>query len=483
MNRVRLISLLFVMFLLTPLSGEIREQTQPPVSAAVKAFISVEAPVFALTHVRIIDGTGAPPLEDQTIVVSQGRITALGSSATTPIPAGALIMERRDYTVIPGLVGMHDHLFYPAGAAHYNTLEFSAPRLYLGCGVTTIRTTGSLEPYTELNLKRAVNEGRIPGPRIYVTSPYLEGPGAFTFQMNELSGPEDAVRFVQYWAAEGVDDFKVYTHIRRNELEAAVKEIHRLGKKVTAHLCSIGFREAAQLGIDNLEHGLLVNTEFVPGKKPDICPPSLEVRRSLLDLEIDSPAIQEMIRELVSHKVAITSTLPVFEISVPGRPPLQTRVLEAMSADLRIAYLTQRTRIAETKDSPWEKLFQKEMEFELAFVRAGGLLLAGPDPTGYGGVLPGFGDQREVELLVEAGFSPLEAIKIATYNGALYLGAQDQFGTIAVGKLADMVLIKGNPGQDIADIEKVELVFKDGLGYDSAKLLESARSLVGIRCP
>jgi hypothetical protein len=123
------------------------------------------------------------------------------------------------------------------------------------------------------------------------------------------------------------------------------------------------------------------------------------------------------------------------------------------------------------------------MEFELAFVRAGGLLLAGPDPTGYGGVLPGFGDQREVELLVEAGFSPLEAIKIATYNGALYLGAQDQFGTIAVGKLADMVLIKGNPGQDIADIEKVELVFKEGLGYDSAKLLESARSLVGIRCP
>jgi hypothetical protein len=126
-------------------------------------------------------------------------------------------------------------------------------------------------------------------------------------------------------------------------------------------------------------------------------------------------------------------------------------------------------------------LLKKEMEFELAFVKAGGLLIAGPDPTGYGGVVPGFGDQREAELLVEAGFTPVEAIKIATHNGALYLGESDRIGTLAAGKRADMVLIKGNPAQTIADIEKVEIVFKDGIGYDSAKLIEAVRGTVGIR--
>ena len=109
------------------------------------------------------------------------------------------------------------------------------------------------------------------------------------------------------------------------------------------------------------------------------------------------------------------------------------------------------------------------------------MLLAGLDPTGIGGIVAGFGDQREVELLVEAGFTPLEAIKIATYNGAQYLGDLDMVGTIAPGKQADLVVIKGDPSQKIEDIENVEIVFKDGVGYDSAKLIESVKGLVGSR--
>jgi len=471
--------LVMILLLLTVLVSW--AQTPGSLSPTVKAFVVLDAPVFALTHVRVIDGTGAPAQEDQTIVVSDGKILALGDTATTQVPSAAKVMEMRDHTVIPGLVGMHDHIFYPAGQAHYNTLEFSAPRLYLACGVTTIRTTGSLEPYAELNLKKAINQGMVPGPKMHVTSPYLEGPGAFTLQMHVLSGPDDAVKFVQYWAAEGVDDFKAYTNISRAELAAAIKEIHKLGKKITGHLCSIGFSEAAGLGIDNLEHGLLADTEFFPGKKPDVCPPARNTRTALLMLDISSAPVQELIRDLVEHQVAVTSTLPVFEISVPGRPPLQQRVLDAMAPEMRIAYLTQRARVSESKDSPVPALLKKEMEFERTFVTAGGLLLAGPDPTGYGGVLPGFGDQREVELLVEAGFTPEEAIKIATYNGAQYLGQLERIGSLAVGKQADMVLIKGNPAKDIADIEKVEVVFKDGVGYDPAKLIESVRGCVGIR--
>jgi imidazolonepropionase-like amidohydrolase len=456
-------------------------QSPQTLSPAVKSFVTVDAPVFALTHVRVIDGTGAPAREDQTIVVADGKIQAIGAAASTAVPSGAKVLELESYSVIPGLVGMHDHIFYPAGRAHYNTLEFSAPRLYLACGVTTIRTTGSLEPYTELNLKRTIELGRVPGPKLNVTSPYLEGRGAFTLQMHELEGPEEARRMVQYWDAAGVDDFKAYTNITRAELAAAIDEVHKRGKKISGHLCSIGFREAAELGIDNLEHGLLVDTEFAPGKKPDTCPPSREWREALMKLDVSGPEIQETIRQLVAHEVAVTSTLPVFEISVPGQPPLQSRVLEAMAPEIRIAYLTQRARIGEMKDSPVPAAIKKEMEFERAFVQAGGMLLAGPDPTGYGGVLPGFGDQREVELLVEAGFTPVEAIRVATLNGALYLNRADKIGTLEPGKQADLVLIKGNPAKDIADIEKVEMVFKDGVGYDSAKLVESVRGTVGIR--
>ncbi len=194
MRKVGILS--FMLLVLAALGG----QTPPSLSPAVKAFVTVEAPLLALTHVRVIDGTGAPAREDQTIIVSGGKIQALGGAASTPVPPEAKVLDMKDYTVIPGLVGMHDHIFYPAGPGHYNTLEFSAPRLYLACGATTIRTTGSLEPYAELNLKKAINEGKVPGPKMHITSPYLEGPGAFTLQMHELDDPQEARRMVQYWA-------------------------------------------------------------------------------------------------------------------------------------------------------------------------------------------------------------------------------------------------------------------------------------------
>ncbi len=459
----------------------LQAQTPQPLSPAVKAFVTVDAPLVALVHVRVIDGTGAPAREDQTVLLSGGKIQALGDAASTAVPAGAFVIDGRGKTVLPGLVGMHDHIFYPAAQGHYNTLEFSAPRLYLACGVTTIRTTGGLEPYTEVNLKKAIAEGRTPGPRMHVSSPYLEGQGAFTVQMHELSGPEEARAMVAYWDSQGVDDFKVYMNITRAELAEAVAEAHKRGKKVTGHLGAVGFREAAAAGIDDLEHGLFADSEFVPGKKPDVGPSGKDTRDALLKLQVSGPEIQATIKSLVEHKVAVTSTLPVFEISVPGRPPLQQRVLDAMASETALAYLRGRTRAAETKDSPMPALLKLEMDFEREFVRQGGLLLAGPDPTGYGGVVAGYGDQREVELLVEAGFTPVEAIKIATYNGALYLGELDRIGTLAAGKLADLVLIDGNPAVNIADIEKVELVFKDGFGYDPKRLVEAARGNVGVR--
>jgi len=473
--------------LLILLSAFITCLAQAPTSDR-QQFIRVEAPVIALTHVRVIDGTGAAPLEDQTIVISDGKITSISPAATAKVPLAAQILDLKGYTVLPGLVGMHDHMFFPMGGnpPMYSNMGSSFPRLYLALGVTTIRTTGSVAPFTDLEIKRLIDSGRMIGPKMHITGPYLEGRGSFTPVMHELTGPDDARRMVNFWADEGATSFKAYMNITRDELRAAVEEAHKRGLKVTGHLCSIGYREAAEIGIDNLEHGLFPDSEFVPDKQPDKCP-GAAVGASLRQLDLNSDAVKETIRMLVAKNVALTSTLPVFEAGAPlaqsgigaASAVLNPRMLNVMNIDARVRYLTARSRIA--ADSPTAALVRKSMDFERAFVAAGGLLIAGLDPTGNGGIVAGFGDLREVELLVEAGFTPLEAIKIATFNGAKFLGEDTRIGSIAPGKQADLMVIKGNPAANITDIEKVEIVFKDGVGYDSDKLIQSVQGLVGIR--
>jgi imidazolonepropionase-like amidohydrolase len=460
-------------------------------SPGVQAFVKVDAPLIALTHVRVIDGTGAPAREDQTIILSKGKIESVGDSSTASILKDAQVLDLHGYSVIPGLVGMHEHMFYPVGNGVFGEMAYSFPRLYLAGGVTTIRTTGALEPYTDLELKKSIDAGQTPGPKMHVTGPYLEGKGSWAIQMHQLTGPEDATGTVNFWLDQGVDNFKAYMFITRAELGAAIAAAHKRGAKVTGHLCAVNFREAADLGIDDLEHGLFVDTEFMSGKKLDECPGDGEDPVGIAKLDANSGPLRDTIQYLVQHHVAVTSTLPVFEMgSFPGRPTMQKRVLDALSPDARSAVLANRVRASDdsrirqhfgSAGSPYPAAFKKEEEFEYAFAKAGGLLLAGLDPTGMGGVIAGFGDQRELELLVEAGFTPIEAIHIATFNGAQYLGELDRIGTIAAGKQADLVVIKGDPSKKIEDIENVETVFKDGVGYDSAKLIESVRGLVGVR--
>jgi len=467
------------------LAGPLQAQV-PTLSADTQAFVKVAQPLVAITHVRVIDGNGTPAVEDQTVVLRDGRIIAVQGSE--PVPQGAMVIDGNGHTLIPGLVGMHDHMFYPAPKVNPEAKEAlypeqgsSFPKLYLAGGVTTIRTTGSTEPYTDLELKKAIDAGKIPGPKIHTTGPYLEGIGSYTPQMHELVDAADARATVGYWIGEGATSFKAYMHITRAELAAAIDAAHAKDIKVTGHLCSIGFREAAELGIDNLEHGLVVDTEFMPGKQVDVCPDARAAAAELAKMEIGDPRLRQLIALLVAKRVAITSTLPVFETFVPGRAPVDPRVLDAMLPETRTEYLHTRDQIAKKSDSPWPALFKLEQAFERAFVQQGGVLLAGLDPTGFGGVIAGYGDQREVELLVEAGFSPVQAIQVATMNGARFLGEDKELGSIEPGKAADMVLVRGNPAQDIQDIENVVLVFKDGVGYDPVKLVRAANGTVGLR--
>ena len=464
----------------------------PQLSADVQQYVKVPAGRVALTHVQVIDGTGAAPTEDQTVLIDGPSIAAV-QPASAAVPQRYTLLNLTGATVIPGIVGMHNHLFYlqrpnidPSGHSDQPIIvpqmTFSAPRLYLANGVTTMRTTGSVEPYTDLSLKREIDAGHLVGPHLDVTGPYLEGPGAFFIQNHQITSPLDARREVAFWADQGVNSFKAYMNITRAELKAAIDEAHRHHLKLTGHLCSVTYPEAVALGIDNLEHGFFVNTQLDPGKVPDKCSDGTGTP-TLLAMKPGSPAANALIKLLVDHHVAITSTLPVFEQSVPLHSQLQARQMDVLTPQAKESYLYLRNLTASRAGTPRGQqsveAYQNDLGLERQFVAAGGLLMAGPDPTGNGGVIPGFGDQREIELLVEAGFTPVEAIRIATLNGATFLGLAGRIGSIAPGKNADLIVVNGNPAAKISDIENVTIVFKDGVGYDSAKLLQSVKGRYG----
>jgi imidazolonepropionase-like amidohydrolase len=297
--------------------------------------------------------------------------------------------------------------------------------------------------------------------------------------MHELKSPEAARKVVDYWAEEGATWLKVYTQIDRATLKAITEEAHKRGLKVTGHLCSIGYREAVAAGIDGLEHGLLANSEYLAEKKPDVCPAGF--RNVFADLDIaKDPRVQATMRDMLSSKVALTSTLAVYEALTPGRWKLDPRLWDVLSPDSRAEEEARAKAMdAAPNNGSAEAALKKSMEFEVAYFRAGGVLGAGVDPAF--NTPAGIGDQRNYELLIEAGLKPAEAIQVMSLNGAKVLGVDDRLGSITAGKLADLVVIKGDPVARPAEIRNVVTVFRDGIGYDSGKLFAAAKGLVGLR--
>ena len=454
------------------------QPARPTLGNNARQFVAVDTALLALTHVRVIDGTGAPSRADQTIIVRDGRIASVSDASRAQIPTGAQVLDLTGKSVIPGLVMVHEHLYYPTGPGVYANLSESFTRLYLAGGVTSMRTGGNMNGYSEINVKKSIDRGQRAGPWIDATAPYLEGPGLNLLQVHELTGADDARRLIAFWHDAGATSLKAYMHITRDELKASVEEGHKRGMKITGHLCSITYREAAELGIDNLEHGFFAATDFVADKKPDVCPGQGAGQASIAAVDPNSDAVKSLIKELVRRKVALTSTLTVFETFTPGRP--MPPGLDVLDPILKAQFEQGYARTANNKQSGYITLFPKARQLEIDFYRAGGLLVAGTDPTGGGGVIPGFSDQRALELLVEGGLTPLEAIKVGTLNGATYLGRSDKVGTVAAGKQADLVVLDGDPSARIEDIRKVNLVFKEGVGYDPAKLIASVKGRVGL---
>jgi imidazolonepropionase-like amidohydrolase len=490
MGKPFIAALCFAPFWWPPLAcGQLADALGPE----VQKFARISSPRVVLEHVRVIDGTGSRPSADRNVVIEGGKIVAIVAGADVAAADGTTILDLRGDSVLPGIVNVHGHVefFRRPNLREDGTYDrpaiptqmvFSAPRLYLANGTTTVRTAGSTSPLMDVSLKRLIEEGVAPGPHLDVTGPFMTGPGATSLQTQILTGPEDASQTVAFWADRGVTSFKAYVNITRAELRAMVVEAHRRGLKVLGHLCSVTYEEAAAAGIDSLEHGFFTNTQLDPGKQPDKCSDS----RGDYTLEhMTAVQAKQLIATLVNHHVAVTSTLlstafsaPNLNASPDGGPLLKAEALSVMSPSARAGYFIDFKRVRAGSDDS-SKLLQREMELERAFVAAGGLLIAGSDPVGLFGSVPGFADHREIELLVAGGFKPLEAIRIATWNGAVFLGRQDRIGSVAVGKNADLLIVKGDPSAQISDIENVEIVFKDGVGYDNKKLLESVQGLYG----
>ncbi len=449
-----------------------QEAALPP---GLAPYVTVDTRLVALTHARLVDGTGAPARDDQTVIVRDGRIEAVGPSASTRVPDGARVLDLANHTVLPGIVGLHEHTYF-GGVRQMTQMRASGPPLYLAFGVTTAMTAGSQFPYQELNLKRAVDAGVLPGPRFLITGPYLNGGAPRTVTSRLVTTPEEVRRVIAYWASEGATWFKFQGGVTREVLKAGIDEAHARGARVTGHLCSVTFTEAAALGIDALQHGFITNSDYVAGKTPDTCPP--ENMRAQADVDVESAAVRDTIRAISASGTAVVSTLGVYETFMHGRFTPDPRALEMLAPEVRREVEAAHAQLAKSPLTVPDRLLAKMMAWERAFVAAGGLLGAGSDPWGTG-FLPGYGNLRNIELLVEAGFTFEQAVQISTLNSARILGEHDRIGSIEAGKRADLFIIRGNPVATPKGLYDVVTVFKDGIGYDAARLRDAARGKVG----
>ena len=428
-------------------------------------FISEKSPVIAFTNARLIDGTGAAVKENQTVVIRDGRITKIGRDGQVNIPKDAKQISLKGKSLLPGWVMLHEHLFYGGSHKYPFTPKYANqvfiqqsvnyPRLFLAAGVTSARTVGSIKPYNDLSIKRAIDEGDLVGPDFDLTAPFLTGP-THSLEMYPLKNTKEVRETVRYWARLGFTSFKAYGYISDDNLAAAIDEAHKLGLKITGDLTTGNsiqrHTKAIDLGIEQLEHIVATMEEGV-----------------LLDVE--DQKVQRMIQHYIDNNVAITSTLPIYEVKA-----LPTEELSLLTEASRKEWLL--LSAPNGAYSTFEPMLNNQLEVIAEFWRKGGKLTVGSDPA-RPGVIAGYGNLRAIELLAKAGIPPLEVIKIATQNGAEVMGIAADRGIIEIGKRADLIVVNGDPSSDISAIHNIETVFKNGIGYNPEALKESVKGTVG----
>jgi hypothetical protein len=434
------------------------------------SYVKYDAEIMAFTNVTIVDGTGSPTKTKQVVIIKNGLFIAIGDKSTVSIPEKAKVLDLKGKTLIPGLVGMHNHLHIP----RFPYVGDVAAKLYLASGVTTIQTCGAASPEKELSLSIKVENGQQIGPDIIASAPFITGEGGNPNMI--IPRNEQHLRdTIQYWMNQDIKWFKVYRNTKPEDLKIIIDEVHKNNGKVRGHLCSITFEEATKMGIDGIEHGLNSTSDFRTNKEYGICNGGREYMDNLL---INSAEVKKIQKLMIDNDVFLTSTLSIFEASIPNRAYANEQSIDAMSPYLKEQYKERRTNFDEQlNDSTRNKRLKRIMEFEHQYFKMGGLLCSGVDAGRH--VIPGFGDQRNYELLIEAGFTTEEAIQVMTSNGAKALERTD-IGSIQLGKRADFVILNGDLEKEGSTIEKVETVFKNGIGYNSEMILNGTIGQFGI---
>ncbi|WP_290837630.1 amidohydrolase family protein [Flavobacterium sp.] len=421
--------------------------------------IAYDQSEIVLQNARIVDVVKGIVLDGQSILISSGKIKAIGKTGKLQVPKAAQIIDLKGKTILPGLVMLHEHMNYNNGAAVWQFHPVSFPKLYLAAGITTLRTAGAENPMYDLNLKRKIDSGESIGPRMFVTGPmFNDASGGFLGDF-VISNYDQGKKATAFWADQGCTSFKVYSDIGTDALKGVLDEAHSRNLPVTGHLGKMSCTEAANLGIDNIEHSFWS------------CASDLSIPwEGDWKLNVEQKGVNELIELLVAKKIVLTIT--PFSDSDYRNPAL----LEYLSTDER-----KRVEGYLKNPPPFMPKGSNDSQlrpFEKLFVQKGGKVVLGADAADCG-LLPGFQNHNEMVTLVKAGWTPLDVIKIATIDGAKFLKIDNESGSIEVGKSADLLIVSGKPDENIEDIKNVELVFKNGVGYDSKVLRERAKGLVG----
>ncbi len=471
MNSILKIISLLALFIATQGCAQKQEPTiqasKVDLSDYTQSFVSLDTSKVAFLNVKVLDGTGNPSKDSQTVLIENGIIAAIGNANNIPVEADFYQIDLTDKTIIPGIVGMHNHMRIPRSA-----MLSTSPKLYLASGVTVIQTCGTGNPYEELAIATSISKGEQPGPEIINSGPYFTGPKGKT-NFIRFTDEETVRDTIRYWAKKGVKWLKVYRNTRPSDLQVIVDEAHKNNLKVTGHLCATTYSEAAEIGIDAIEHGFIHNYDHATERETNVCSGNTDFRTNL---DIESDDVKKVQQILLKNKVALGSTLAIFEAQANVRA--DARDLEVMAPFHQDAYHQRKIRKQEQGEDWYFKKewLTKAMAYELQFFRKGGLLVAGLDPGLHN--MPGFGDQKNYELFIAAGFKPEEAVQIMTSNGAKLLERAD-IGTIEMGKTANIIVLDGDLESNPKVIREVETVFKNGIGYDPDKLINSIKGNVG----
>jgi imidazolonepropionase-like amidohydrolase len=420
-----------------------------------KGISGSRAETLALVGGTLIDGTGKDPLPDSIVVIEKGQIVAAGPRKQIKIPRGATKIDARGKTILPGLWDMH---------SHFEQVEWGP--IYLAAGATTVRDCGNEFEFIAA-VRDAIAQGRGLGPRLLLAG-IVDGTGPLALGVERVDTLEQGKMWTDKYHEANFQQMKIYSSVKLEELKVVTEEAHRLGMTVTGHVPEgLTAYQAIDAGQDQINH-----IEYIA----DIMLPPLPANASRLDrlkasgdIDLNSPESQKAISFLVQHGTVVDPTLALFEFFTANtsKPPVTIEPGVAKVAP-ELASILAESGPPSPAAPLFEKLVQKYIAIVGALHHAGIPIVAGTDQT-----VPGYSLYREIELYVQAGFTPMEAIQSATIVPARVMGLDKELGTVEIGKRADLIIVDANPLESIHNIRKVEFVITNGVMYNCAELWRS----------